>query len=66
LSFLSSIDNQSIKYKRITLHLAKIFGATNVPINAEFRELIQELDPRYNLPHRKKVGLEIDELYKKP
>ena len=42
-------DTQSTKHKTITLHLDKFFGATNVPVNlvdnAEFRELVQELDP---------------------
>ena len=29
--------------------------------NSQFQELVQELDPCYKLPHRKKIGLEIDE-----
>ena len=37
-------DTQSTKHKTITLHLAKFFDATNVPVtlvdNLEFRELI--------------------------
>ena len=60
-------DTQSIKHKTITLQLAKFFGATNVPVslvdNAEFREFVQELDPHFNLPRRKKMGFEIDRVY---
>jgi len=31
--------------------------------NAEFRELIKKLDPRYKIPHCKKLGIEIEYLY---
>jgi len=44
-SLLSSmIFNQQTKHKRITLHLAKNFGTTNIPVNlvdnAKFQEFI--------------------------
>ena len=51
----------------ITLHLATFVGATNISLSlidsAEFRELIGELDPQYKIPHSKKLGIEIENLY---
>ncbi len=41
-------------------------GATNQPLslvhNEEFREFINEADPRYLIPHRQKLQLEIEQL----
>ena len=55
------------KYQAITLRLATFIGATNVPLNLvyndQFRELIEELYPCYKLPHNKKFGIEIENLY---
>ena len=31
--------------------------------NSEFRELIEELDPIYTVPHQKKIGIEIEKVY---
>ena len=31
--------------------------------NNEFRELIEEVDPRYTVPHQKKIGIEIEKVY---
>ena len=59
-----SYDHNSKKHKDITFHLATFIGANNVPLNlvdnSEFRELIEELDPQYSLPHQYKMGNEIE------
>ena len=60
-------DSKSKKHQAITLRLATFVGATNISLSlidsAEFRELITELDPRYKIPHSKKLGIEIENLY---
>ena len=60
-------DPSSKKHQAITLRLATFIGASNVALslvdNIEFRELIEELDPRYRLPHRHKVGREVEKVY---
>jgi len=60
-------DCHTKKYQAITLRLATFIGASNVPLNLvdndEFRELIEELDACYKLPHSKKLGVEIENLY---
>uniref|UniRef100_A0A1X7U849 BED-type domain-containing protein n=1 Tax=Amphimedon queenslandica TaxID=400682 RepID=A0A1X7U849_AMPQE len=44
-----------------------LLGGTNVPLSLvdcpEFVELLKELDPRYNVPQRKKLSREIDQVY---
>ena len=60
-------DPHSIKQKSITKKLAVFAGASNVPIslveNAEFQELLCELDSRYQMPGRFKIAKELDMLY---
>ena len=60
-------ESNSRKHQAITLCLATFIGANNVALslvdNSEFRELIEELDPRYTVPHRKKMGIEIERVY---
>ena len=69
-----SLDQESKKYgddsakqKAITHKLAIFIGGSNVAIslveNAEFRELITELNPCYQTPGRFKIGKEIDQIY---
>ena len=60
-------DSKSKRHQAITLRLATFVGATNVSLSlidgTEFRELIGELDPRFKIPHSKKLGIEIENLY---
>ena len=60
-------DPQSSKQKCLTRKLALFIGTSNVPLNlvenVEFKELLQELDTRYQVPGRNKVGKELDSLY---
>ena len=62
-SFSKQYDQNSKKHKDITRRLAVFVGASNVALslvdNVEFRELLIELDPRYKVPHRKKLDSEI-------
>ena len=60
-------DSKSKRHQAITLCLATFVGATNVTLSlidgTEFCELIGELDPRFKIPHSKKLGIEIENLY---
>ena len=60
---------QSAKQRSITKKLAIFVGASNVALslveNVEFLELIHELDPRYHVPGRFKIGKELDLIYSK-
>ena len=62
-----SYDIYSRKHKAITFRLATFICASNVPLalvdNSEFRGLIEELDPRYSLPHQNKMESEIEKIY---
>jgi len=73
-STLPDIGNQKKKYephntkqKSITKKLVVFVGASNVPIslveNGEFKELLYELDSRYQVPGRFKIAKELDMLY---
>ena len=57
-------EKDSNRYKQVTRRLAMFVGVTNVANsiveNPEFRELLQELDPRYPPPSRAAVSREID------
>ena len=57
----------SKKQLAITNKLAVFVGSTNVPLslvdNPEFRDLLIELDKRYDIPGRKKLCKEIDKVY---
>lgn len=60
-------DKQSSRHTSITKKLAIFIGATSVPIslvdNEEFRELLQEMDRKYKVPHRKVISQEISKIY---
>ena len=60
-------DPYSSKQKCLTRKLALFIGTSNVPLNlvenVEFKELLQGLDARYQVPGRNKVGKELDILY---
>ena len=60
-------ESNSRKHQAITLRLATFIGANNVALslvdNSEFWELLKELDPRYTVPHWKKIGIEIEKVY---
>ena len=62
-------DPESRKHVALTRRLALFVGATNVPLrlvdNEEFRELLTEFDPRYQIPHRQKLSKEIENLFHK-
>ena len=53
--------------KPIIRKLALFVGSTNVPLCVvdcpEFRDLLTEMDCQYNIPYRKKLGQEIDQVY---
>ena len=59
-------DKNSPVYRKITEHLAFLVGITSVPNsiveNEAFRNLINQLDPRYAVPGRKTIGKEISKL----
>ncbi len=63
----SLYPNDSKKQICITRKLALFVGSTNVLLSLvdcpEFRELLKEMDKQYNVPHRKKLGHEIDQVY---
>lgn len=60
----SYYNKESCRYTAITQKLAIFVVATNVPFslfdNEEFRELLHEIDRRYEVPHRKVISQEID------
>ena len=60
-------ESNSGKHQAITLCLATFIGTNNVALslvdNSEFWELTEELDPRYTVPHRKKIGNEIEKVH---
>ena len=62
-------DSKSKRHQAITLRLATFVGATNVSSSlidgTEFHELIGELDPRFKIPHSKKLGIENENLKRK-
>lgn len=62
-------DPESRKHVALTRRLALFVGATNVPLrlvdNEEFRELLAEFDPRYQIPRRQKLSKEIENLFHK-
>ena len=49
--------------------MAIFIGSSNVALslveNVEFQELIHELDPRYQVPGRFKIGKDLDLIYSK-
>ena len=59
----------SVKQRSITKKMAIFVGSSNVALslveNMEFRELICELDPRYQVPGRFKIGKDLDLIYSK-
>ena len=61
---VSKYDPQSAKYKLTTGKLALFVGATNVLLslveNQQFKEFVSELDKRYKVPSRAKIGKEIE------
>ena len=61
-------DLKSRRNISITKKLAVFIGGTNAPLSLvdcpELIELLKELDPRYNIPHRKKLSREIDQVYR--
>jgi hypothetical protein len=67
-SSLETIEN-TINPQRYydTQSLAIFVGATGVPIslvdNEEFRELLQEMDRKFKVPHRKVMSQEISKIY---
>ena len=58
---------ESSCYKAITRNLLIFVGASNVSLslvdNEELRELLQKMDCRYEVPHRRKLGQDIDKVY---
>ena len=60
-------DKDSLRNKSITTKLAVFVGATNIPLSIvecqEFRDLMQEMDKRYTVPQRKKIGNEVEKVY---
>ena len=59
----------SVKQRSITKRMAIFVGSSNVALslveNVEFQELIHELDPRYQVPGRFKIGKDLDLIYSK-
>ena len=53
----------SVKQRSITKKMAIFIGSSNVALslveNVEFRELIYELDLRYQVPSRFKIGKDL-------
>lgn len=62
----SKYNEKDKKQASLTRRLAVFIGATNQPLslveNEEFRELMVEADPRFVIPHRKKLHLEIEKV----
>lgn len=60
-------DKDSKKQLAITKKLAIFVGSTNVPLSLidrpELRDLLAEMDQQYQVPHRKKLGEEIEKVY---
>ena len=65
----SSYPEGSKKQLAITKKLAIFVGATNVPLSLvdcpEFHDLLKEMDKQYAIPGRKKLGKEIEMVYRK-
>ena len=59
-------EKESLKYQMITENLAMFVASSSVPNsiieNDEFRSLILTLDPRYQVPSRTLISIEIDHL----
>lgn len=64
--FQRKYDRGNRRYQSITQKLAVFVGSTNVPNSivesAEFRSLLEELDPRYLVPGRTLISKEIDKV----
>ena len=60
-------DKDSKKQLAITKKLAIFVGSTNVLLSLidrpELRDLLAEMDQQYQVPHRKKLGEEIEKVY---
>ena len=63
---IKKYDALSRRNINITRKLAVFIGGSNIPLSVveseEFRELIGELDSRYEMPHTKKLSKEIDQI----
>ena len=63
----SVYTTKSIKYLSIARKLAIFIGCANVSTrlveNQEFRDLIQELDPRFPVPGRTKITTELSKIF---
>ena len=63
----SYYSKESKRHTDITKKLAVFIGSTNAPLSLvdceEFRDLLSEMDRRYDIPHRWKLGQEINKLY---
>lgn len=62
-------SKDSERQEAITKKLAIFVGATNVPLSLvdreEFRDLLCEMDKRYRVPHKKKLGQAIEDVFSK-
>ena len=63
----SYYSKESNRHADITKKLAVFIGSTNAPLSLvdceEFSDLLSEMDRKYDIPHRWKLGQEINKLY---